>query len=73
MDIVQFIVPSGNPAERPKQIFVTLNGSAEELTALAMVIDKAVHGDPQPIEVISMTGAPVRIIVDRLGPAMTAQ
>ena len=69
MDIITSAVPGPSPASPPQQVFVTINGFAQELEALMLGIQRALSGGPQVVEARAMNGVPVRILVDRLGPA----
>lgn len=70
MDIVQFVVPGDSPTAPPKSVFATINGTADELTALLNAIECALHDGPQVVEGRSATGAALRIVIDRFGQAL---
>jgi hypothetical protein len=69
MDILTSAITTvGAPGtQQPVQVYVTINGTAQELQALGMAIEKALVGSPQVIETTTLTKVPVRILVDRLG------
>jgi len=68
LDILTGVIPNTTPGSPPQQVFITLNGSAAELEALLMAIQKALSGGPQVFETRAMNGVPTRILIDRLGP-----
>jgi len=71
MDILTSAIaaPGAQPnSQQAIQVYVTINGTAQELQALAMAIDKALIGTPQIVEAKTLAQIPVRVLVDRLGP-----
>jgi hypothetical protein len=69
LEILTSAIPGSSPGGLPQQVFVTLNGTVAELEALAMAIQKALSEGPQVFEVRTANGIPVRMLIDRLGPA----
>jgi len=71
MDIISQIIQPANAA--PQQVYMTMNAPAEELTALRDTIERALAGSPAVVELRTGAGIPLRLIVDRLGPAVRTQ
>ncbi len=72
MEFISFGVPGDSPTAPPKQIYMTIHGSADELQNLCAAIEQALHGGPSVIEARATNGAPIRLMVDRIGPALAA-
>ena len=66
MDIFS-VAPQTSPAEAPKKVFITLNGTAAEFTQLRDALEKALSGGPQVVEARTSIGTDIRLVVDRLG------
>jgi hypothetical protein len=72
LDVMQ-LAAQGRAGEPPTRVYITINGSAQEMQALMQKIEAALYDGPQALEVISANGVPCRIVVDRLGEALIRQ
>jgi hypothetical protein len=69
-----FMNPIGSlPGQPAKALHGTLYAPVNELMALRDAIDLALHGAPTVVETQSQAGIPIRLIVDRQGPAIPKQ
>ncbi len=68
MDILTGVVPGTNPAAPAQQIYITLNGTAQDLEGLLMCVQRSLVEGPQIFETRTLNGTPLRILIDRLGP-----
>ena len=65
------VAPQATPAEQPKKIFMTLTGTAAEMSLLRDALDKALASNgPVVFEYTTGLGIPVRVLIDRLGAPM---
>ncbi len=72
MDVITAAV-QGQPGAPPLKVYITINGSAQELQALIGKVEAAIYDGPQVLEVISANGVVMRMLIDRLGDALQKQ
>lgn len=63
----------GGPNQPPKALHGTLYAEVNELTALRDAIESALHGSPAVVETHTLAGIPIRLVIDRMGPALPKQ
>lgn len=65
-----FLPVQDAPNLPPRQIFATINGTAQEFQAFMQAMEKAMSGGPVVLEMTASSGwCKYRIVMDRLGPA----
>lgn len=57
----------------PAKLIVVLSATVDELTNLQAAIEGALHGRGNTLECGSSVGVPLRVIIDRIGPAVAVQ